>query len=118
MFLGGASTPTIWLWSGAAAGIVAVLLAVIAAAAPEPRQYIRGAAPVLLVALGAMTVVRLHARERVLAVATAVHSAAAAGTASAGPSGVMLVAVVTGLLSAAAIAYMLWASAAGRRRSS
>lgn len=125
VFLGGVTAPTIWLWSGAGAGIVAVLLAVVALAAPEPRQYIRGAAAVLLYAVGAMTVVRLDARDAVLAALAphAVRAGAAAQTgmpgvpAAAGEAGALTLAVVTAAAAAAAIGYMLWAAAAGRRRS-
>ncbi len=98
-----------WCWVGGGAAGVAVLLAIVAVAAPEPRQYIVGAAVAQVISLVGFAALRQRLREAALAgwdpgaVTTVTHS---------GPA---VLFAVTAVLAAAALAYLVLSSAPSRR---
>jgi len=98
------------LWTALGAAVAAVALAVVAAAAEEPRRYVLGAAVGLGVSLIAETAVRQRIRDAALSGIPDI--ALRAGMLQ--PGSMMLFLVVS-VLGAGLVAYLLWATSGTRR---
>jgi hypothetical protein len=98
------------LWTALGAAVAAVALAVVAAAAEEPRQYVLGAAVGVAVSLISETAVRQRIRDAALAGVPDI--ALRAGMLQ--PGSMMLFIVVLGM-GAGLVAYLLWATSGTRR---
>jgi len=99
------------LWGGAGAAVATAVLALVAAFAPAPCQYIYAGAVVLFYSLGSTTLARERIREALLAAAKIVPAKASV---CAQPEAVGAFVAVS-VLGAAAIAYMIAVSTPSRR---
>jgi hypothetical protein len=100
----------ILLWTALGTAVASVLLAIVAAAAEEPRQYVLGSAVVLAASLVTQAAIRERIRDAALAGIPDLAPQAAAAQ----PGFLVLFAVVA-VLGAAVAAYLLWATSGPRR---
>ena len=97
-------------WTAVGGSVAAILLAIVAASSEEPRQYVLGAAAAVAVSLVAETAATQRIRDAALAnlPGLAVHAGFF-------QPGFLTLFIVTSVLGAGVVAYLLWATSGPRR---